>query len=109
MFARNVSLRLKINTPFSQFTHIFEQDVLPVLRKQSGFRHEITMVNSAGTDVTAISVWDQQQNADAYDRAVYPEVLKLLAPIIEGTPTVVTSEVGSSIATKSGAKGAASL
>jgi hypothetical protein len=104
MFARNVSLRLKPNTPFSQFTEKFEHDVLPLLRKQNGFQHEVTMINSAGTDVTAISIWDQRQNAEAYDRTAYPEVLKLLSPIIEGSPSVVLSEVGSSTSNKNTAK-----
>ena len=102
MFARNVSLHLKTNTPFSEFTQKFEHDVLPVLRKQNGFQHEITMINSAGTDVTAISVWDQKLNAEAYDRAAYPEVLKLLASTIVGSPTVVMSEVGSSASNRNG-------
>jgi hypothetical protein len=102
MFARNVSLHLKPNTPFSQFTQKFNSDVLPMLRKQNGFRHELTLINAAGTDVTAISLWDEKKNADAYDHAGYPEVLKLLGSIIEGTPTVVTSEVGSSTFEKNG-------
>ena len=97
MFARNVSLHLKPNTPFSQFTQKFDSDVLPMLRKQAGFKHGLTLINSAGTDVTAISVWDEKKSADAYDRTGYPEVLKLLGTIIEGTPTVVGSEVGSSV------------
>jgi hypothetical protein len=41
MFARNASLRLKPNT-LSEFTRIFDKDVIPMLRKQSGFRDEVT-------------------------------------------------------------------
>ena len=103
MFARSVSLHLKSNTPFSQFTQKFNSDVLPMLRKQEGFRHELTLINAAGTDVTAISLWDEKKNADAYDHASYPEAMKLLGSIIEGTPTVVTSEVGTSTIEKNGA------
>lgn len=96
MFARNVSLHLKPNTPFSQFTQKFDSEVLPMLRKHSGFKHEVTLINEAGTDVTAISLWDEKKNAEAYDRTGYPEVLKVLGSVIEGTPTVVSSLVGSS-------------
>src|SRR5205807_913519 len=45
MFARNVSLRLKPNT-LSEFTRIFDKEVIPMLRKQSGFRDEITFAVS---------------------------------------------------------------
>ena len=37
MFARNVNLQLKPNTA-TQFTQTLEKEVLPLLRKQPGFR-----------------------------------------------------------------------
>ena len=37
MFARNVSFHLKSNM-LSDYTRTFEKDVLPLLRKQNGFR-----------------------------------------------------------------------
>src|SRR5947209_18504158 len=96
MFACNVSLHLKANTPFAQFTQKFDSDVLPLLRKQTGFKHGMTLINAAGTDVTAISLWDEKKNAEAYGQTGYPEVLKALGSIIEGTPSVISAEVGSS-------------
>ena len=48
---------------------------------------------SGGTDVTAISLWDNKANAEAYNTKAYPEVLKTLAKFIEGTPKVQTGEV----------------
>src|ERR1035438_10454180 len=45
MFACNGSLRLKPNT-LSEFTRIFDKEVIPMLRKQSGFRDEITFASS---------------------------------------------------------------
>ena len=40
MFARIVSMHLKPNT-YAEFTHTFDKDVIPTLRKQQGFRDEI--------------------------------------------------------------------
>ena len=37
MFARNVSFRLKSNM-LSDYTRSFENDTLPLLRKQKGFK-----------------------------------------------------------------------
>jgi len=41
MFVRNVAIHLKANA-LGEFTRIFDNEVLPILRKQSGFRDEIT-------------------------------------------------------------------
>jgi hypothetical protein len=95
MFARNVSLRLKPNR-LSEFTRIFEKEVIPMLRKQSGFRDEIAFAVPGGLDVIAISLWDTKEYAEAYKTAGYPEVLKILDKILDGTPKVQVSDVVSS-------------
>jgi hypothetical protein len=95
MFARNVSLRLKPNT-LSEFTRIFDTEVLPMLRKQRGFRDEITFAVPGGLDVVAISLWDTKDYAEAYNTAGYPEVLKILDKVLDGTPKVQVSDVISS-------------
>jgi heme-degrading monooxygenase HmoA len=95
MFARNVSLRLKPNT-LSEFTRIFDKEVLPTLQKQSGFRDEILFAVPGGLDVVAISLWDTKDYAEAYNTAGYPEVLKILDKVLDGTPKVQVSDVISS-------------
>ena len=44
----------------------------------------------------AISLWDNQESADAYSRDSYAKVLKGLAKVVEGTPVVRTWEVSNS-------------
>jgi hypothetical protein len=95
MYARNVSLRLKANTA-GEFTQTLEKDILPLLRKQNGFRDEITFVAPDRAQAVAISLWDRKENADAYGRDTYPEVLKSLAKVVDGTPAVETFEVSNS-------------
>jgi hypothetical protein len=92
MFARNVSIHLKSNM-LSDYTRTFEKDVLPLLRKQNGFKDEITFAGPGGIDVTAISLWENKTDADAYNTNTYPQVLKTMARFIEGTPKVQTSDV----------------
>ena len=92
MYARNVSLNLKPNTA-REFTQTFEKDILPMLRKQNGFKDEITFVGPNGKDVLAISLWDRKESADQYGRDTYPQVLKGLAKVVEGTPEVHAYEV----------------
>jgi hypothetical protein len=95
MYARNVSLHLKPNT-LSDFRKTFDVNVLPILRKQKGFQDEITFAVPGGTDVIAISLWDSKENAEAYNTTAYPEVLKSLDRVLDGTPKVRVSDVISS-------------
>lgn len=92
MFARNVSIHLKSNM-LSDYTRTFEKDVLPLLRKQNGFKDEITFAGPGGVDVLAISLWENKASAEAYNTNTYPQVLKTLARFIEGTPQVHTFDV----------------
>jgi hypothetical protein len=92
MFARNVSIHLKSNM-LSDYTRAFEKDVLPLLRKQNGFKDELTLAGPGGVDVTAISMWENKNDADAYNTNTYPQVLKTLARFIEDTPQVHTFDV----------------
>ena len=92
MFARKISIHLKPNT-LAEFTTILEQNVIPLLRKQRGFKDEITFAAAGSTDVLAISLWDTKPNAEAYDGDGYKEVLKMLGSVIEGTPKIGTTEV----------------
>jgi|SRR5690348_11594945 heme-degrading monooxygenase HmoA len=95
MFARSVTIRLSPNS-ITEFNRTFEKEILPLLQKQKGFRDEISLVASNGSEAVGISLWDQREDAEAYNRTTYPEVQKLLAKVSEGTPQVETYEVGSS-------------
>ena len=104
MFARSVTIRLKSNS-VSEFNRTLEKEVLPLLQKQRGFQDELSLVGSNGTEVIAISLWDNKEDADTYNRTTYPEVQKLLAKVSEGTPQVQTYEVGASTFHKVAARG----
>ena len=95
MFARRVSMHLKPNS-VAQFTPTIEKDILPLLRKQKGFQDELTFVGQGGTEAFGISMWDNKENAEAYNRETYTEVTKILARVVEGTPKVETYEVANS-------------
>ncbi len=95
MFARTVRMQLKPNS-VPEFTLMVEREVIPLLRKQQGFKDEITFVPSDGKEAVAISLWEQKENAEAYHKAAYPEALKAMAKVIEGTPQVQASEVSNS-------------
>ena len=106
MFARHVSLHLKPNS-VREFTDTIDKEVTPLLRKQKGFQDEITFVASSGTEAVGISLWDQKENAEAYNRGTYPQVLKALAKVVEGTAEIKTYEVANSTFHKIAARASA--
>jgi len=95
MFARIVTMRLKANS-VAEFTQTIEKKILPVLRRQKGFRDEVTFVATSGTEAVGVSLWDRQEDADTYNSQSYPEVLRELTKVTDGTPRVQTYEVGNS-------------
>lgn len=95
MFARRVYLHLKPNS-VAELKQRLEKEIIPLLRKQQGFQDEITFVSQSGKEAFGISLWDNPQNAEAYNRGTYPEVTKILATVVEGAPQVDTFEVSNS-------------
>ena len=68
MYARNVTLHLKADKA-ADFTRTLENEVLPMLRKQPGFKDEITFLATDGNEALAISLWDKKENAeDAHEQ-----------------------------------------
>jgi len=102
MYARKVSMHLKPNT-LADYTKKLETDVIPLLRKQRGFQDEISFTAQDGKEAFGISLWDSRESAEAYQRGPYPQVLKMLEKVAEGTPRVETYEVSNSTFHKIGA------
>ena len=96
MYARNVRMQLKANSN-TQFTQTLEKEVIPLLRTQDGFEDEMTFFVPGGRETFAISFWQSKEKAEAYARTGYPEVLKLLSKVVDGTPQLLqTYEVSNS-------------
>ena len=61
MYARNISFRLKSNMQ-SDYTRTFENQILPLLRKQKGFKDEITLSSPGSQDAVCNQpVGEQEQ------------------------------------------------
>jgi hypothetical protein len=95
MFVRNVALRLRPNR-LDEFKRAVEIEILPLLRTQSGFRDLITFAMTGGADVIAISLWDSREQAEAYQTAVYPQVMTSLNPVLDGSPKLRVADIVSS-------------
>lgn len=95
MFGRQVTMKLKPNSA-PELTRIADNEIIPILRKQKGFRDETTFIAPERSEAIANSFWNTREDAEAYNRTGYPEVLKTLSNVIDGTPTVKTFEFATS-------------
>lgn len=102
MYARNVRIKLKANSA-PEFTRLLEKEIIPLLRKQKGFRDEISFIAPDRNEVVAISFWDQQDDADAYNHVAYLDVLKVLSKVVERMPIMETFKVANSTSHQIGA------
>jgi hypothetical protein len=102
MFTTNLTLNLKPNSA-QEFTRIVENEITPLLREHKGFRDEISSVTSEGSEASTIVFFDNKADAETYNRTGYPEVLKTLSKVLDGTPKLETCEVVSSTFHKIGA------
>jgi heme-degrading monooxygenase HmoA len=103
MYTRHLTMKLKANVA-PEFNRVIENEILPLLRKQPGFRDEITFVAPERSELIAISFWETKENCETFNNTGYPEVLKLAANFVEGTPKVETFELLTSTLHKLAAK-----
>lgn len=95
MFGRQVTLKLKPNTA-TELTRINDSEIVPMLRKQKGFRDETTFIAPERSEAIVNSFWDTKADADAYSQSTYPQILKTLVSVIDGTPMVKNFEFANS-------------
>ena len=92
MFSRQITMQINKNwTP--EFPKVIEKEVLPLLRRQKGFLDELILLAPDKTEVVAISLWENKEFAETYNREFYPEVVKIINKYVEGLPVVKTFEV----------------
>jgi hypothetical protein len=88
------SVRFDIATDKNEEFHtLFRNEVLPILKKQDGFRNELLLVQDQ--HVQAISVWNNVDSARKYESTTYPQLDKTLRPVMTGKPTVETFQYDS--------------
>jgi heme-degrading monooxygenase HmoA len=92
MFARSVTMRTRPGS-IAEINKTIEKEVLPLLQKQKGFRDELVLTSSNGSEVVGISLWDQKADAEVYQRTTYAEVQKILSKVVEGAPQVQNYDV----------------
>ncbi len=79
MFARILDCEVKLEKK-EEFVKIIKNEVLPILKKQTGFLEVLPLFPEKMRDekVIAISLWTTKADAERYEREFYPKVLDIL-------------------------------
>jgi hypothetical protein len=94
MFARAVSIKVKPDCE-AELTRIFEQEVIPLFRRERDFRGLLAFIRPDGTEALSLSLWEQKESAGANCPANL-SALTALARVIRGTPSVQVYKVSNS-------------
>ncbi len=95
MYARLVTGHFKPEK-FDFATKTLEKEVIPMLKKQHGFRDEISFFNKGMKEGYAISFWDDKSDLEKYQREVYPKMRDKMADVWETQPVAHEFEVANS-------------
>ncbi|MFQ5548710.1 MAG: hypothetical protein ACE5FV_10480 [Woeseia sp.] len=95
MFVRQVTAHFKPGK-FDLLNQRLENDIIPLLKKQTGFRDELAIFDKEKDEAIAMSFWETRQDAEKYQRDIYPQVSEKMADAIEGSPEVRSFEVNNS-------------
>jgi hypothetical protein len=95
MYARMVKGQFKPDK-FDFVTNMLEKDVIPLLKKQHGFRDELSFFAKDMKEGYAISFWDDKKDLEMYARDVYPKVHEKLADAFVTQPIAQDFEVANS-------------
>jgi hypothetical protein len=92
MFTHRVQMQLKADS-FILLSGKIENTIMPLLRLQKGFHDEITLVTPEDSSATEDTHWNTKEDAFAYDRTGYWEVMKTLSDVITEAPITSIFEV----------------
>ena len=95
MFSRQVTMRLKKGAA-AELARVVEREIIPAMRRQKGFRDEITLIAADRLEAVSTSFWETAGDAEEFNLRAYPAVLESLSRAVERNPKAVTFEVTNS-------------
>jgi heme-degrading monooxygenase HmoA len=107
MFTRVVEMTSKSGKS-KELADTINEKAVPILKKQHGFVDEIVLISHADPDrVLALSFWNQQEDAERYQREQYQKIHDTVRDLLETEPEIRTFDVHTSIGHKIAAEKAA--
>lgn len=95
MYVRQVTAHYKPGK-FGLLNQRLEGEVIPLLKKQPGFRDELSFFDKNKDEAFTMSFWDSKQDADKYARDFYPTIHEKMNETLKDTPQIRSFEVANS-------------
>jgi heme-degrading monooxygenase HmoA len=96
MYARLVEITTKSGKA-RELCNTIEEQVVPILTKQSGFVDETVLASDAEPNrVVGLSFWNTREDAERYHREQYPQIHETLKELLDTEPIIRTFDVQSS-------------
>lgn len=93
MFTRVVHIHTKTGKA-RELSSTLNEKVLPILKKQTGFVDEITLISSTNPDqMLALSFWESEEHAQRYNKEQFPKVNEIVKPFLQTDPQIETFHV----------------
>ena len=92
MFAREMRFHLKLNAA-RELRPVFENEILPLLRRQKGFVDVLVMLDPYRKEAVNILLWEEQMYAERFHREAYLEIVAILDRFTEEVPVMKDFEV----------------
>ena len=100
MFVRIVELNAKSGKG-KEVARAINDQVLTLLKNQPGFVDEVVLISPDNPDRgVGISFWQSREDAERYNRELFPRISEIMRPALEGAPLVRNFEVVTSTAHK---------
>ncbi len=86
MYARVTLVSLKVDSA-DEATRIFQEDVLPILRKQQGFRGATLLADPLSGKGMSLSFWEHEADLEATEaNGLYQDQLAKFQPLFSAPP-----------------------
>ena len=95
MYTRRLIMNLKPDSA-PELARVTKDEIIPLLRKQKGFRDVVTSIAPERSQAASDSYWETKEDAEAYHRTGHQESLKSLINVVVGLPRVETFEISNS-------------
>ena len=89
MFARILDFEIKLEKR-EEFVKVVKNEILPIMKKQVGFLEVLPFVPEKLQEEKwiTISLWAKKEDAERYEKMVYPKVYDILKPFLAKQITV---------------------
>jgi heme-degrading monooxygenase HmoA len=105
MFTRRLVMDLRPDSA-PELARVTESEIVPLLRRQRGFRNVVTSIDSERSRAVSYTCWETKEDAEAYHRTGHQESLKSLTNVVVGIPRVETFKLSDSTFREVNAKAA---